>query len=295
MYIKVSEIHNIYIEDLGNPKWIPILFVHWWPWAGFNEMDKKFFNFEKNRVIFFDQRWTWKSLPFGELIDNNTFELVSDIEKIRKFLGIDKWIIFWGSWWTTLSLIYAINFPDRIISMILRWVFLWTQKELNWFVSKDWAANFYPESFDILNDFFENKIGKEIIKDYVDKLEWIDAKKYAKIWNDYEFSLARLEWYKKNNSENDINLALAKIETYYFINNLFIEEDYILNNISKIKNINISIIQWRYDILCPPLYAWKLHKELKNSTIKFILAWHSPYEENIFEELKNEVEKISFS
>lgn len=294
MYLKVSEIHTLYVEEIGNPNGIPILFIHPWPWAGFSNKDKDFFDLNKFRVILFDQRWAWKSLPFWELKENNTLELIKDIEKIREYFNIDKWVLFWWSWWSTLSLLYAIEFPNRVLSMILRGIFLWTKQELDWFVSDNWASNFFPESFDILKDFFKDKKWREIVNDYFSKLNSIEAEKYAKIWNKYESSLMKLEWYNNLEKNNEINLALAKLEIYYFVNNFFIDENYIIKNIKKIENIKVSIIQGRYDIICPPLYAWKLHKKLKKSNIKFVLGWHSPYEKNIFNELKNEVAQITF-
>ena len=143
-HLKVSYIHKIYYEEFGNPNGIPILFLHGGPGAGFSSFHRKLFNVKIHRVIFFDQRGAGKSLPLAELKENNTNELIKDIEKLRQFLEIDKWFIFGGSWGSTLAMLYGINNPNRCLGFILRGIFLGTKKEIDWFLYG--MKSFFPEA-----------------------------------------------------------------------------------------------------------------------------------------------------
>lgn len=282
-YLKVSSYHKIYYECIWNKKSTPILYLHWWPWSWFKSKNRKTFDLEKDNVIFFDQRWAWKSKFswWDVLVENSTDFLVDDINKLLDFLDIKKTVLFWWSWWSTLTLVYAIRNPKRVISMILRGVYLWWVNIKEDFLLWNWNHKFFPEEWEELLKYFPENIRKDKKKmaDYVWKeyLRW-NTKALCAL-NLYEWKLLSLDWNKKKDysieTYDDKSIRNALIEFYYIYNSCFITKDYILNNSSKIENIKTYIIHWRYDNVCPPEYAYFLHKKLKKSKLHFTIAGHS--------------------
>ena len=276
--------HILYVEECGDPKGIPVLFVHGGPGSGCEGYHRQFFNPEKYRIILFDQRGCGRSTPHACLEGNNTQSLVSDIEVIREKLGIEKWVLFGGSWGSTLSLVYAETHPDRVSSLILRGIFLCRQREIDWFYQEG-ASRIFP---DYWQDYIEPIVPKKrdnMVKAYYELLTGdneIKRMSAAKAWSIWEGRTATLKGRKSvvNHFSNPHTaLSLARIECHYFINNSFLVDNQILDNVERLKNIPGVIVQGRYDVICPMESAWELHKAWSNSKLDIINdAGHSASE-----------------
>jgi len=277
-YLKVSDIHEIYYELCGNPEGKPVIVLHGGPGIGSKPVYRRYFNPDKFKIIQFDQRGAGKSKPKAELRENTTQHLIQDIESIRKKLKIDKMIVFGGSWGSTLSIAYAETYPENVEGLILRAVFLPTKDDKDFWI--DVAPKFFPYEFEALVNAYPDSMqppnGKGIFKLLTsdDRLVRI---KYAKLIDRYEWKACELyvsddeldEYYgDESNEESIFNLAL--MEHHYISNGCFLEDGQLLRDADKIKDIPTIIINGRYDILCPPGYAYQLHKKLNNS--KLIIA-----------------------
>ena len=290
-FLEVSSIHNIYWERSGNPNGKKILIIHGGPGGGSQPRYRRYFNPEKFDIIQFDQRGCGLSKPFSELKENTTLDLIKDIEKLREKLKIDKWHLFGGSWGSTLSLIYAIENPSRVLSLTLRGIFLCRSFELSWFYQYG-ASEIFPDEYEKYISVIPETSRNNLIKAFYEYLtsENIQLRKKASMaWTRWELSTSHL--YKKEitmnpDSENSFSDAFARIECHYFINNIFLDDNYILNSINKIKLIPTTIIQGRYDVVCPVRSAWDLHKKLKNSKLIIVPdSGHSMSERGITKEL----------
>ena len=290
-FLEVSSIHTIYWERSGNPNGKKILIIHGGPGGGSQPRYRRYFNPEKFDIIQFDQRGCGLSKPFSELKENTTIDLINDIEKLRERLKIDKWHLFGGSWGSTLSLIYAIENPSRVLSLTLRGIFLCRSFELSWFYQYG-ASEIFPDEYEKYISVIPETSRNNLIKAFYEYLtsENIEFRKKASMaWTRWELSTSHL--YKKEitmnpDSENSFSDAFARIECHYFINNIFLDDNYILNSINKIKLIPTTIIQGRYDVVCPVRSAWDLHKKLKNSKLIIVPdSGHSMSERGITKEL----------
>ena len=286
-FLQVSEIHNIYWERSGNPKGKKILLIHGGPGAGSQPRYRRYFDPLIFDIIQFDQRGCGLSTPFSELKENTTYDLVDDIERLRIFFDIDKWHLFGGSWGSTLSLIYAINYPSRILSLTLRGIFLCRSFELSWFYQYG-ASEIFPEEFENYISVIPSDERGNLIKNfykYLTSSNYSIRNKAAKAWTKWELSTSHLlqrEIDLDKSQKNSFSDAFARIECHYFINNIFLEENYILNNIDKIQYIPTKIIQGRYDVVCPVRSAFDLNKNMKNSELIIIGdAGHSMSEKGI--------------
>jgi proline iminopeptidase len=281
--LEVDNIHKIYWEKSGNKKGVPVLALHGGPGAGGNTYLRRFFDPKNYNIIIFDQRGSGRSTPPACIDNNTTQDLIKDIEKLRIFLKIEKWIIFGGSWGSSLSLAYAQDQPDNVLSIVLRGVFLCRKKEVQWFLHG--IKNIFPEYWDRFNSFLPKDERKELLSSYYKRLINMDPKingKAAVAWARYEANCSTL-LPNASVSEEFVNiqmaLNLARIEAHYFINNLFLEEGQLLKNIHNIKNINGHIIQGRYDAICPPESAYDLANAWPNATLQIIeKAGHSSLE-----------------
>lgn len=292
-YLEVGNGHSIYFEQYGSSKGIPLLFLHGGPGAGFSNSHKCFFDPNVFRVIFFDQRGAGKSIPYAETNYNNTQLLISDIEDLRRSLKIDKWYLFGGSWGSTLALLYGVTFPDRCLGFILRGIFLGTKVEIDWFLYD--IKKFFPEAYDKFLSF--------VPKDYQNNiLEWFHSQlhsknrseslKAASTWAEYENSCSSLNYIPRPIS-GEKALAISKIETHYFMNNCFIDHNYIIQNIDKISNLKSIIVQGRHDVICPPFTALKLAECWGGAKIEIVDdAGHSGFETNISKKLINALKMI---
>lgn len=297
--LKVDDLHTLYVEEVGNPKGKPVIFLHGGPGGGIDSKHRRYFDPDIFRIVLFDQRGCGKSTPFGELKQNTTFDLVRDMEKIREKLGIESWHILGGSWGATLALCYAICHPDRVLSITLRGVFLLRQQELKWFYQYG-AHWFYPEEWELyLKQIPENE-RHDMISAYHKRLNSSDPKilrEAAIAWSRWEGATSKLK--KDPNmidhySDDHFAYAFARIENHYFINKAFLSEDnWILNNIHKIEKIPGAIVQGRYDMTCPPISAYELHKAWPRA--QFIMveeAGHSMSEPGITEALLTAVNEF---
>ncbi|AZZ65306.1 prolyl aminopeptidase [Metamycoplasma phocicerebrale] len=300
-YLKVSDIHSLYYEEAGNPKGEPILFVHGGPGGGISESNRQYFDPKHYRIILFDQRGCGKSIPSAEIKENTTMNLISDIELLRKKLNIEKWILFGGSWGTCLSLIYAINYPNRVKGLILRGIFL-GRREDDYYLYQKGASQYFPEAYKEFSSFIPKNERGDLIKAYSKYLNHKDiniAYKAAYHWAKWELGLITMnplpdiETILENNKAN---LELARLENHYFVNHLFLDDDnYILNNIKNIENIPTIIIHGRYDMDCRPEGAYLLHNKLKKSKLNFVIAGHSSREIEIANALVEATEEFKSS
>ena len=292
-HLEVGNGHSIYFEQYGNPTGIPILFLHGGPGAGFSNSHKSFFDSNIFRVIFFDQRGSGKSIPYAETNYNNTQLLVADIESLRNSLKIDKWYLFGGSWGSTLALLYGIDYPNRCLGFILRGIFLGTKIEIDWFLHD--IKKFFPEAYNKFISFVPQNNRNNILKWFYTALHSNNRSqnlKAASVWAEYENSCSSLNYLSRPISGEQA-LAISKIETHYFINNCFIDENYIIKNIEKIHNIKSIIVQGRHDVICPPFTAQKLADCWDGAKIEIVDdAGHSGFETNISKKLINALQMI---
>jgi len=284
--------HEIYYEQCGNPKGKPAIFLHGGPGGGCGSLSRRFFNPKKYRIILFDQRGCGRSKPHTCLEDNTTWHLIEDIESIRERLDIKKWLVFGGSWGSTLAIAYAQKHPKNVSQMVLRGIFMLRQKELQWFYQYG-ASEMYPEAWQgFLKEIPENE-RDDLIEAYrkifygKNKEKQLSA---AKAWSKWEASCSFINYNPNAVSEStnaEFALAFALIENHYFINKGFLDyENQLLDNIDIIRDIPSIIIQGRYDVVCPPTTAYELHSQWPESELVIApFSGHSAFEKEITHEL----------
>ncbi|MCJ9428383.1 prolyl aminopeptidase [Kordiimonas sp. A6E486] len=291
--LPVSGGHEIYIEQSGNPDGLPAVFVHGGPGGGTSPIQRRFFNPDKYRIILFDQRGCGRSRPHASLENNTSADLIEDMEAIRRHLDIDKWQLFGGSWGSTLSLLYAEKYPERVHSLILRGIFLMRQQELNWFYQGG-TRSVFPEAWDRFAGMVPHEEQDDLIGAYYKRLtdpaHERDRLAFAKEWSLWEGSTVTLvpdEEQRAHSVDPVFALAFARIEAHYFINKGFLEsDDQILRDAKKLDGIPTTIIQGRYDAICPPVSAWELACEMPWAKLKIVpVAGHSAFEPAIQHEL----------
>lgn len=268
--------HTIYYHQSGNLTGQPVLFLHGGPGGGTSIHDARYFDPEYYRVILIDQRGSGLSTPTASLVDNTTWHLVEDIERIRVMLGIDRWIVFGGSWGSTLSLCYAITHPERVISLVLRGIFLLRPSELRFFY-QDGASHIFPEYWEgFLAPIPQDERG-DLMAAYHKYLTGTDEPKRlecALAWSTWECATSKLEPNKEyiaKAGDPHWALAFARIESHYFVNKGFLPtENFIIENAGKIQHIPTYIVQGRYDVVCPMRSAWQLHKALPHSVLEIV-------------------------
>ncbi len=292
-HLHCGQYHRVYWEECGTPTGIPVVFLHGGPGAGCQPWQRQFFNPEKYRIILLDQRGCGKSLPFADILDNTTQDLVNDLERLRQHLSISKWLVFGGSWGSTLALVYAQTHPQNCLGLILRGIFLGTQAEIDWFMQG--MQNFFPEAayrFQHISDHLpEERIqaaGEEtLFKTYYRRLMDPDPnihRRAAFEWFMYETCCATLipSDPPSFSAYTPEMLSLARLEAHYFFHKCFLEEDEIIQKSAKLQNLPLLIIQGRYDVICPPVSAWRLHQHVASSHLTFVNdAGHSAGEKSI--------------
>ena len=295
-YLRVDKIHEIFIEEYGNREGIPIIFLHGGPGAGTSPMYQKFFDPDKFHLIMFDQRGCGKSKPYGEVIENTTQHLISDINSILDLLNIDKVHIYGGSWGSTLALLYAQHSPGKVLSLLLRGVFLCRNNDIQWFYQYG-ASEIYPNYWENYISIVEPSKRDDILSAYHemifsnDKNLSLNACKEWSLWEGRSSCLILSE--DVINSFDKCSISLAKIESHYFINNCFIEENQIINNINRILDIPCTIVHGQYDVVCPIRQAYDLHKAYSKS--KLIISsdsGHSLLEPSISNEILNKLNDL---
>lgn len=282
-HLDVGYGHKLYWEDWGNPKSFPVIYLHGGPGAGFADRHKLAFDPSIHRVIFFDQRGSGRSTPYASTKNNTTQDLISDIVKLREYLGIERVHLFGRSWGSALALAYSIAHPESVKHMLIGGVYFGTSFE-NDFISAGYVRYTYPEAWERYISIVpedHRATGTSITQYYVDKMNSMDAneaKKYADEWTLWEASTLPINYDQRKVEEEVLagdNLAIAKLEAHYFLNNCFMPDNYILDNVDVIKNIPCYVVQGRFDNCTPPITAYRLAKAYGDKlTLQWVSAGH---------------------
>ncbi len=289
--LAVDHPHELYVDESGTPDGLPVLFVHGGPGAGCDAASRCWFDPTIYRIVTFDQRGCGRSTPHASLDRNTTWDLVADMERIREHLGIDKWVLFGGSWGSTLSLAYAQTHPERVHALILRGIFLCRPQEIQWFYQAG-ASRLFPDYWedylapipaeerdDLVAAFYRRLTGS-------DQIAQMHAAKAWSIWEGRTATLRPNNHVVERFAEPQRALSIARIECHYFINNAFLEEDQLLRDMHRIAHIPGVIVHGRYDVVCPLDNAWALHQAWPNSELNIIRdAGHAAAEAGITDAL----------
>lgn len=296
--LDVGDGHHVYMEQSGNPDGLPVVVFHGGPGGGCSPAMRRYFDPEQYRIILFDQRGCGRSKPHASVEANTTWHLVADIEHIRETLNIDQWIVFGGSWGATLGLIYAQAHPERVAHLVLRGVFMMTQKELDWFYGGG-AGQFWPETWDRFAKIIPKDEHGDFIAAYHKRLFSGDKAteiKYAQAWASWENALASVNSDGRGGSAGgEYSRAFSRLENHYFTNAGFLEYDgQLLDQVGKMSHIPGTIVQGRFDMICPPATAYELAKKWGNAELKMVpLAGHALSEAGITAELVNVMKRIA--
>lgn len=284
--LAVDDLHTLYWEESGNPDGIPVLYLHGGPGSGSSPAQRRFFDPEKYRIVLFDQRGAGKSTPLGEYRQNTTQLLIDDIEKIRQLLGISQWLIFGGSWGSTLALAYGQAHPDQCLGFVLRGIFLCTKDEVDWFVNG--MRYFYPEVHARFANYIPESERGDLLAAYSKRLFSDEVAVYteaARNWSRYEGSCLYLvpqEQAIADFESDEVSLGIGRLEAHYMLNGAFMAEDQLINQLDKIRHLPAVIVQGRYDVICPPVSAWRLHQAWPEARYQVITeAGHSGMEHGI--------------
>ena len=276
--LKVSTIHELYYEQCGKPNGQPAVFLHGGPGGGVIPSYRQFFDPEFYRVVLFEQRGSGRSTPHASLEHNTTWDLVADIERLREHLSIDRWLVFGGSWGSTLSLAYAQTHPERVTALVLRGIFLCREKEIRWFYQEGAGAQaVFPDVWEEYVRIIPPAERGDMLRAYHRRLMSDNEAvrlEAARAWSVWEGSTSKLFPDQKlidHSAEEHFALALARIECHYFVNNAFFATDnYLIENVDKIRHIPAEIVQGRYDVVCPMMSAWDLHRAWPEAQLHII-------------------------
>ncbi len=289
--LAVDKIHTLHFEECGNPNGVPIIVLHSGPGAGCEKVHKRFFDPEKYRIVLFDQRGSGKSTPHACIENNTTQHLINDIEHIRDHLSIPKWHVFGSAWGSALALLYAQEYPLHISGLLLNSVFLAREKDINWFYQSGASAVFPDHWQNFINHIPINE-RTNLLKAYSMRLNGnneLARMSAAKHWSLWQANCASLQPHAntlEHFSDPHFALGLASIESHYFENKCFIEDNAILDNIKKIRHLPLFIIHGRYDMVCPLVNAWKLHQACPASELFVVRdAGHSICEPGVIDAL----------
>jgi proline iminopeptidase len=271
----VSDLHTLYVEESGNPEGVPVVFLHGGPGGSCEPGHRRFFNPEAYRIILFDQRGSGKSRPHASLEENTTWDLVADLEKIREFLEIERWVVFGGSWGSTLALAYAQTHPERVLGLILRGIFLGRDEDVNWFFNGT-AARIFPEAWEHFLEPIPLDERGDIIAAYYRRLTSnneiirMGAAKAWSIWEGSSVTLLPDKTVVDHFSDPHIALSIARIECHYFCHKCFLKPDQLIENMPAISHIPGFIVHGRYDMVCPIDQAVLLKQHWPESRLKVI-------------------------
>jgi proline iminopeptidase len=274
-HFPVSDLHSLYVEECGNPEGVPVVFLHGGPGGNCQPGHRRFFDPERYRIILFDQRGAGKSKPYASLQENTSQHLIEDIEKIRQSLSIEKWVVFGGSWGSTLSLLYAQSHPERVLGLIVRGIFLARDRDVEWFYQGG-AAKIFPEAWAHFLEPVAEDERDDLISAYHRRLtsdNEIVRMGAAKAWSVWEGNAATLipdRQIVNHFSDPHIALSIARIECHYFYNRSFLQPDQILTDMDKINHLPGFIIHGRYDMICPVEQALSLHRRWPESRLRII-------------------------
>lgn len=290
--LRVSALHSIYFEQSGNPRGKPVVFIHGGPGGGTIAMMRQFFDPDAYRIILFDQRGCGRSIPHACLEANTTWDLVDDMERLRRHLGIDRWQLFGGSWGSTLALAYAQTHPLRVSEMILRGIFTLRESELQWFYQSG-ASVLFPDAWESYLAPIPEAERDDLMAAYYRRLTGDDERvrlEAAKAWSLWEGTTSRLvsdPVQIMSFGTDAFALAFARIECHYFVNRGFFDCDgQLLDRVDRIRHLPGVIVQGRYDVVCPMETAWALHRRWPTAELRVVpLAGHAAFEPGIMTEL----------
>jgi proline iminopeptidase len=295
--LPLDSLHTMYYEESGNPDGIPVVFLHGGPGAGASASHRQFFDPAAYRIIIFDQRGAGRSTPLGELRDNTTPHLIADMETLRNHLNIERWMVFGGSWGSTLALAYAEHHPNRAMALILRGIFLCRDGEIDWFLYG--LKQIFPEAWEKFVAPIAPSARDDLLAAYYKLLSDADPRVHlpaARVWSTYEGSCSTLlpnANIVANFASDRVALGLARIEAHYFKHQIFLAPDFLLNNIGKIRHIPTTIVQGRYDAVCPIISAHDLVKAFPEVDYHIVSdAGHSAFEPGISAKLVETMEKL---
>jgi proline iminopeptidase len=300
--LPVSPVHTLYYEQCGNPEGQAVVFLHGGPGGGIVPDYRRYFDPETYRIVLFDQRGAGQSTPHANLEDNTTWHLVADIERLREHLGIESWMVFGGSWGSTLALSYAQTHPQRARQLVLRGIFLCRPKEIEWFYQEG-ASAIYPDVWEEYVKVIPENERHDMLTAYYRRLTSEDEAvrlEAARAWSIWEGSTSKL--FPDPNliehfGESHLALALARIECHYFMNDAFFETDnHLIENVDKIRHIPTVIVQGRYDVVCPMMSAWELHRAWPEAELRIIPdAGHSASEPGTISALVDATDRFKAS
>lgn len=290
--LKVSPIHELYYEQCGNPDGKPAVFLHGGPGGGISPDYRRYFHPERYRVVLFEQRGSGRSTPHASLEDNTTWHLVADIEQLREHLGIEQWQVFGGSWGSTLALAYAESHPERVSELVLRGIFLCRPQEIQWFYQAG-ASALFPDVWEEYLKVIPEAERADMVSSYYRRLTSEDDAvrlEAARAWSIWEGSTSKLFFDPsaiEKFADPEFALAFARIECHYFMNNAFFSSDnYLIENVGKLRHLPGVIVQGRYDVVCPATSAWDLHRAWPEAQLHIIPdAGHSISEPGIIDAL----------
>jgi proline iminopeptidase len=296
-YMTVDSGHSLYYEQSGNPNGIPVLFLHGGPGAGASPVHRQFFDPDFWRVIIFDQRGAGRSRPLGSLENNTTQALIGDINHLLAQLAVQRALLFGGSWGSTLALAYAMHHPERVTGLVLRGIFLGRPQELEWFLYG--IRNFYPDVWSAFTEQFSTSERKNLLQSYYARLTSPDETirlPAARMWSVFEGSCSTLIPNRDliaDFASDRIAVGLARIEAHYFVHKLFLPDNYFFDQLPRIRHLPATIVQGRYDVVCPPVTAYELSQAWPEA--QFVLvpdAGHSAFEAGTRSELVGAVERM---
>jgi proline iminopeptidase len=301
-FLRVSDLHELYFEECGNPDGKPAVFLHGGPGGGTDPKMRRFFDPARYRLVLLDQRGCGRSRPHASLAENTTWHLVADIERLREHLGLERWLVFGGSWGSTLALAYAETHPQRVTELVLRGIFLLRRWELEWFYQSEGGAGaLYPDRWERYVEPIPPAERHDMMGAYYARLTSESAevrRQAAKAWSIWEgatsYLRARSDYIAKF-SEEAYAEAFARIECHYFVNRGFFERDgQLLEEVGRIRHIPAVIVQGRYDVVCPMRSAWDLHRAWPEADLRIVPdAGHSAFERGNLHELVCATERFA--
>jgi len=280
--LQVDAIHELHIEECGNPDGLPVLFLHGGPGAGVSPYHRRFFDPARYRIVLFDQRGAGRSTPAAELRENTTWHLVADIEKIRAHLGIERWVVFGGSWGSTLALAYAQTHPEPVLGLVLRGIFLGRDFELRWFNELDGGARYiFPERWARYLAYIPAEEHGDLTEAYWRRLDSDDPAERlaaALAWSDWEGGSTTLVHDPDGadtREEPQVAINVSRNEAHYFRHKVFLQPDQLLRGVARIRHVPATIVHGRYDIICPIASAVDLAQAWPEAELRIVLAGHS--------------------
>jgi proline iminopeptidase len=293
--LALDDVHTMYWETCGNPLGVPVLFLHGGPGGGCSVEHRRFFDPEVFRIVLFDQRGAGNSTPLGEALDNTTRHLVRDVETLRDYLGVKKWLVFGGSWGSTLALAYGQAHPERCLGFVLRGVFLGRPHEIQWFLYG--LRQVFPEAWRRFAGMLPEAERNDLLGGYLKRLFHDDARvhvPFARAWSEYEASCSTLlpnpEAARQHTEES---IGLARLEAHYFVHECFLSTEQLLTDLHRIRHLPASIVHGRYDMICPIASADELARAWPDARYEVVPdGGHSVWEPPVRAAVVREVERF---